>query len=268
MRLNQKIFLSACSLIVFLYAQAQTDTTDEQDCTTGFLKRSDSIQSPYKIMIVTKGSKTMTLPSFLKLQSYAFTETVLADLDKDGKKELVINDFTGGAHCCDEFYIFKNIAPNKYQYAGKTFAGNVCITDDNEFIYDFYELFGYFFTCYACAYEDTTDTGPTPLHNIILKYNKGKLTVVPGDPELKSQINDNLAKLGEQTYQKLEGEADQDNGLRKEFAINLAVFYYSFGRNLIETKKLFDKYYKYPDARKVWTEFVTQLKVVRESNDF
>jgi hypothetical protein len=62
-------------------------------------------------MVVTKAGKTMTLPSFLKLQSYAFIETVLADLDNDGKKNLSVNDFTGGAHCCDEFYIFKNIVP-------------------------------------------------------------------------------------------------------------------------------------------------------------
>jgi hypothetical protein len=49
--------------------------------------------------------------------------------------------------------------------------------------------------------------------------------------------------------------------------MNLAVFYYSFGRNMIETKKLFDKYFKFL-MQKSMAEFASQLKVIRESNDF
>ncbi len=90
----------------------------------------------------------------------------------------------------------------------------------------------------------------------------------PVDRELRSQINDNLGKLGEQPYEKLEDEIAQDNGLRKEFAMNLAVFYYSFGKNIIETQKLFNKYYKFPDAKKVWTAFLKQLQHMKKDNDF
>ena len=36
--------------------------------------------------------------------------------------------------------------------------------------------------------------------------NKGKVAVVPGDKELRSSINDNLGKLSEQPYEKLENE--------------------------------------------------------------
>src|SRR5260221_1291860 len=115
----------------------------------------------------------MTMASFLKAQTYDDIQYGLVDLDNDRKKELIISDFTGGAHCCDEFFIFKNIAPNKYQYVARTFAGNVCVTNKNEFLYDFYELVGYFFTCYAFAYEDTTDTTPAQLYNIGFKYNCG-----------------------------------------------------------------------------------------------
>jgi hypothetical protein len=271
MLVNQKIILAFCYLFILLPVYAQQDSTDtdhEEDCTTNFFERSEIVKSPAKIILVNKSGKTMTMASFLKAQTYADIQHGLADLDNDGKKELIINDYTGGAHCCDEFFIFKNISTNKYQYVAKTFAGDVCVTNKNEFLYNFYELFGYFFTCYACAYEDTSDMAPAPLHNIVLKYNKGKLSVVPGDKELRSQIIDNLSILGEQPYQKLEREIDQDNGLRKEFAINLAVFYYSFGRNMIETKKLFDKYYKYADAKKVWAQFSTQLQFIRKDNDF
>jgi hypothetical protein len=59
-----------------------------------------------------------------------------------------------------------------------------------------------------------------------------------------------------------------DEGLRKEFAMNLVVYYYSFGRNLAQTQQLFNKYYKFPDAKKIWAEFARQLQGIRKSSDF
>ncbi|HYM95339.1 MAG TPA: hypothetical protein VET23_14470 [Chitinophagaceae bacterium] len=252
---------------------ANDSAIDQTECYEKFFQKCEPISAPGKTMLILKNKKTVSLNSFFKYSNADTsmgigTQQGLADLDNDGKKELVLYDYTGGAHCCDEFYIFKNIAPNKYQYVAKTFAGDVCITDKNEFIYDFYQQYGYFFTCFACAYADSSDAGPQPVHGITLKYSKGKLVVVPGDKELKSTINDNLGKLREQPYQKLQDEADQDNGLRKEFALNLAVYYYSFGRNLAGTKQLFDKYYHFPDAKEVWTRFVQILNGIRKDSDF
>jgi hypothetical protein len=273
-----KIILLIPYIFIFSAMQAQVDTVihrsdtlieEESDCTNSFFERGEKLNSPAKTWVVTKSKKTMPVAAFMKTSAMSSVAgPVLADLDKDGKKELVISNFTGGAHCCDELYIFRNTGPNKYQYVSKLFAGNTCITETNDFLYDFYEQFGYFFTCYACGYEDTSDTGPDLVHHIILRYNKGKMIVVPGDKELRSKITDNLAKLGEQPYEVLKEDIDQDNGLRKEFALNLAVFYYSFGRNLIETQKLFNKYYKYPDAKKVWSEFLRTLNFIKKENDF
>jgi hypothetical protein len=251
----------------------QDSVTLVEDCYDKFFQQSEKITSPGKTMLITKSKKVISLAAFLKSNFSDNTMGVephegLADLDSDGKKELVLFSYTGGAHCCDEFYIFRNIAPNRYQYVAKTFAGDVCITEKNEFAFNFYQQFGYFFTCFACSYEDTADTAPEHVQGILLKYSKGKLTVIRGDQELRSTIYDNLGKLGEQPYQQLMDPADQDNGLRKEVAMNLAVFYYSFGKNLVETKKLFDKYYKFPDSKKVWTAFLVQLKTLSTNNDF
>lgn len=261
----------------FFYQQdtviQNSDSLDEEpDCNDNFFKTCEPV--PAKTILVLKNQKLVSLKKFFS--NYSGADTMLGiqplqglkDLDNDGKKELVLYDYTGGAHCCDEFYVFKNIGPNKYQYVAKTFAGDVCVTEKNELIYSFYQQYGYFFTCFACAYQDTSDTGPKPVAMIILRYNKGKLNVVPGDRELKNTITDNLEKLKEQPYQKLQDEADQDDGLRKEFALNLAVYYYSFGKNLVQTKTLFDKYYRFPDAKKVWNEFVNMLKGIRMDSDF
>ena len=77
-----------------------------------------------------------------------------------------------------------------------------------------------------------------------------------------------LARLSEQAYEKLDDDISFDNGLRKEFAINLAVYYYSFGRNMPATQALFNKYYKFPDAKKVWASFTETIKYIRQENKF
>jgi hypothetical protein len=265
----RKIFSGFVLFFSFSSLHAQVDSVIDQDTdpTLHFFQQNEKVTLPATVTLVTKTNKIVKLPAFLdSIGIYA--NHVLADLDKDGKKELLISNYTGGAHCCDEIYIFKNIAPNRYQQAVKFFAGNTMITKNNEFVYNFYEQFGYFFTCYACAYTDTTDAAPVQLYNIVLKYNKGKVTVVPGDKELRSTIMDNLGKLGELPYENLPDASSFDNGQRKEFAINLAVFHYSFGRNILETQKLFNKYYKFPDAKKVWATFVKQLQYMKKDNDF
>jgi hypothetical protein len=51
-------------------------------------------------------------------------------------------------------------------------------------------------------------------------------------------------------------------------AINLAVFYYTFGKNITGTHKLFNKYYKYPNAKKVWAAFTKSLLNIKKDSDF
>ena len=266
------LLIAAIILSFSMYARnnfLQQDTSVVEDCFEKFFNKTEKISSPEKTMVVVKAGKTLSISSYLKNKEMGEESRYgLADLDNDGKKELVIYNYSGGAHCCDQFFFFKNISSDKYQLTAKTLAGNVCIKENNEISFDFYEQYGYFFTCYACSYENTSDVAPQPVFEIKLKYNKGKLLIVPGDKELRSKINDNLGKLGEQPYQKLEGDADQDNGLRKEFALNLVVFYYSFGKNLVTTKSLFDKYYKFPDSKKVWLDFTRILNGIKGDNSF
>ena len=275
---SARIVLAALfPVLFFTTVQAQEDSLMHQrdsaviagdDPTTMFFQNEEKSKTPGKVLLVTKTGKTVSLSNFLKDPDFDAADHVLSDLDNDGKKELLIYNYTGGAHCCDEIYIFKNTGPGKYQYVATLFAGHTLITKEKEFVFTFYELFGYFFTCYACGLIDTTDEAPIDIRAITLHYSKGKLLINPGDPELRSIINDNLAKLGEQPYEKLDEELAQDNGLRKEFAMNLAVYYYSFGKNLPETQRLFNKYYKFPDAKKVWTEFAKQLLQIRKDNNF
>jgi hypothetical protein len=241
--------------------------------TTLFFQEAEKTKTTEKTILITKAKKTLSLKKFLNtlnggiIDAPLYADHGFADLDGDGKTELLIWNFTGGAHCCDEIYIFKNIAANKYQHAAKMFAGHTVINEKNEFEYNLNENFGYFFTCYACGYADTSDAAPIDVSSIPLRYKTGKLVAIPGDTELKSIINDNLAKLGEQPFVKV-NNADFDEGLRKEFAFNLARYYYSFNKSMAATQQLFNKYYKYPDAKKVWASFVKQLAYMKSKNDF
>lgn len=268
MRKSLLLFFVVSRLTAFAQEPADSAVVPETDPTILFFQQGEKVNDPAKTLLVTKARKTVSLKKFTETELSDYADHVLADLDNDGKKELLLYDFTGGAHCCDEVYIFKNTAPGKYQHVAKLFAGNTIISSEKQFVFNFYEHFGYFFTCFACAYTDTTDEAPLEVRSIQLKYVQGRLSVVKGDQELRSTINDNLGKLGEQPYELLEDEISFDNGLRKEVALNLAVFYYSFGKSLPATKQLFDKYYKFPDARKVWTSFVKNLQEVRANNDF
>ncbi len=236
------------------------------DATIRFFQENEKAGNASQIMLVTKNKVRINLASMLqKLGPYG--DHALADLDYDGKKELLLYNYTGGAHCCDAIYIFKNTTADKYQQVAKLFAGNTVIGDSNKFYYNFHESFGYFFTCFACVHEDTADEAPIRTSRIALKYKNGIVSTSRGDQELRSRINDNLAKLGEMPYQKLDDEQQQDDGLRKEVALNLAVFYFKFGKNLNETQRLFNKYYKFPDAKKVWAEFVKTLNNVKKDSD-
>ena len=273
-----KIILLVCFFASSQFLLAQTDSVvikmsdktieEDVDSTTYFFENGEKVSNPAKIMLLTKANKTISLAAFLKNEDMTAPDHVLSDLDNDGKKELLISNYTGGAHCCDEIYVFKNIGINKYQQAAKLFAGNTIITNDKLFVYNFYQQFGYFFTCFACALDDTSDTAPVEMQHIKLKYFKGKLMPVAGTAEMRSAINDNLAKLSELPYEKLDADFSQDNGMRKEFAMNLAVFYYSFGKNLADTRNLFNKYYKFLDAKKVWASFVKEIGYISSQSSF
>jgi hypothetical protein len=279
MKIIKRILLLAVPIfnITMLEAQERDTVMYQRDSavvpaterTVVFFQENERLtaSSMAKILLITNSRKTVKLPVFLKGLNMEYPDVVLADLDNDGKKELVIYNFTGGAHCCDEIYIYKNTAPNKYQHVVKLFGGHTVITAAKEFEFMLDESFGYFFTCFACNIADTSDAAPIPLRSIVLRYAKGKLAVIPGDQEVRSTINDNLGKLGEFPFEPLD-ETGMDEGIRKEIAMNLAVFYYSFGRNLTETQRLFNKYYKHPDAKKVWTAFAKYLAYIKKESDF
>jgi hypothetical protein len=72
--------------------------------------------TPDKVVVITKTRKTISLTNLLKNISLntgkwvgnplddtnSFIDYAFSDLDNDGKNELLVSNFTGGAHCCYE----------------------------------------------------------------------------------------------------------------------------------------------------------------------
>lgn len=247
----------------------QTDSAivSESDATVLFFQEGEKVSRPEKIQLQLLSKKTSSLAAFFKTDEMMYPDHVLFDLDKDGKKELLITNFTGGAHCCDEIFIFKQKRKNKYEQVAKLFAGNTLITTDHEFLYDFHEQFGYFFTCFACGFSSPDGINPVEVNHITLRYTKGKMEVIPGTEELKQTIFSNLQLLTKQSLLYTYKDLLQDDGLRKEIALNLVVYYFSFGKNISATQQLFSNYYHSEDHDSVWQAFVNKLEeVLAESN--
>lgn len=250
------------------------DTTiAEVGCVDAFFKSGSSVGDSTQIMVTDRNGKKMSLAEFIQFETEgeerleAFFLKGLFDLDGDGKKELVLNTYTGGAHCCDEFLFFEPIGLNMYRFAASTIAGDVCPEEGNTFKFYFFQNLGYFFTCYACAYNTA---GYLPISErafVRFRYENGKLLVIPGDEKLKDNLMSNLSVLKKQPFAPL-GEYDMDDGLRKEYAFTLAAFYFSFGKNMHETQKLFNEYYTFPDSAKVWKEFRESLLAIDKDNSF
>lgn len=239
------------------------------DPTTLFFQEGEKTKTPGKVILVMRDKKVKSLSALLKSYSYdnepsPFADYAFADLDKDGKKELLIYNYTGGAHCCDEIIVFRNTGINRFQHAGRMIGGNTII-EKGGFTFHFTEPFGYFFTCFACEYEDAS---LIENFSIRLRYANGRIKTVAGDSAYRNLIIKNLKSLGSKPYQPLEEDIEQDDGWRKEIAFNLACYYYAFGKNLVNTKSLFQQYYKYPDAVNFWKQFARQISYMRQENDF
>ncbi len=250
--------------------EAQTDST--ADCFDAFFTSSTPIKNKSSVKLLVEKGKTTTLAVFTKADGETKPMAGLKDLDGDGVKELIVWDYTGGAHCCDEFYFFKSSGANQYSYVAKLYAGNTCVDAQNNFVYNLHESFGYFFTCFACGLtsdEDGKQTkGLTVIDDINLHYKAGKLLIQSGDAALKSTIKKNLVYIKNLGWDGGVPDDEFDDGRRKELALNLAAYYFLFGKNLVETKSLFTTYYPFKDAAKVWTQFMQNLNNVKKNNDF
>jgi hypothetical protein len=237
------------------------DYGNEPDCYTNFFTTSVPIDTN-NIIIINDEGREQKLPDFINEQELVkeYTNITFKDVDKDAVEELWIRNFTMGAHCCDEWYVFLKQPGGKFRQTAKLSGGNVCVKD-SLFSFTFDEAFGYFMSCFACGFNDSAK-GFVMMRDIALRFNKGRFEVVPYPKNQEAQLIKNMQILKQEGVGEIEN--NMDNSVRKEFAMNLAVYYYNHGKNINATKKLFDTYYTFSDAKRVWKEFLDHLKDAKE----
>jgi hypothetical protein len=218
------------------------------------------------VLILGDGTRT-SLTQFFKDEFMSpVSEYGIKDLDRDGLNELIVFNNTGGAHCCDEYHIFHQRREDEFELKAHIMGGQTCIDPStNAFNFSFTENLGYFFACYACEFEDSTGAFK-PMRDISLVYSNGALEVTPYDSIAEKQNLFNLEVLQNHGFEDLEGM--MDNGWRKEFAMNFAVWHFNHGKNWNNTRQLFRKYYNFSDSLKVWQEFFTTLTESARENTF
>ncbi len=279
--------LCACLFIFFLLAacnNADTNTSSSPDSTSAakdslsadlmayencyqtFFKGLPTFKDSASAALRLQNGQQVSMTQFFRDEFMSQnSEYGEKDLDGDGTTELILYNNTGGAHCCDEFYIFQKTSDSSFNFKGHI-TGSACVdANTNVFSFSFSEMLGYFFGCYACAFDDSTGVFKR-LRGISLKYSKSGLAVVPYDAQAEKQNIANLEILQKHGYEKMEDM--MDNGWRKEYAMNMAVWYYNHGKNWDNTKQLFHKYYTFPDMQKIWDEFQSTLTEAEKDNTF
>lgn len=185
-------------------------------------------------------------------------------LDGTGEKQVVLEHFTGGAHCCD------------YIVAGVLKSGNFIVKDtlwwgDSGFeIKDLdkngkYELTGYD-TRFGYAF---TNFAQSIFPVIIFQYRGGKfINVTKKFPDLvekdmkdfKKQLNDEYLKKGYDCPPKGEETFNTDAGAVQAYLAAITEDYYNLGR-MDDAYDYIDKVYKCSDKKKFIDKLKTDYKL-------
>jgi len=179
------------------------------------------------------------------------------DIDRNGKPELYLTYYTGGAHCCNESYLFRNTAPNRFEEVFSFTGGSELDFAGNMIIANFYEQTAYFYTCYACMINDTLPKQDFYPH-ITLVYEDDSIFLAPHDEALNETIHENLKFLKRWTGHP-EFMEDADSGVRKSYAEHIITYFFNNQTDLSQTRSLFSAYYAGKDSLEVWEGIETHM---------
>lgn len=175
------------------------------------------------------------------------------DLDANGKKEILIETFTGGAHCCTSLYIAA-ITGNGFEFLDTAYWGNCYYNikdlnnDGKKEIIGRNDMFAYYFTNFSMSRFPV----------FIYAFRKNKLKLV--NTEFKTYIHNNIKDLEEElNLYKTRGfecpksdSADvfnTDAGAVQAILAAITADYYYIGESE-EGYKYINKTYSCPDKKK------------------
>jgi hypothetical protein len=253
--------ISLFPLVVVFVSVSCNSTTDkttarQQADTTAAEKPAAlaAIADSSKLMIINRKKEKLSYGAYrntFEPVSPSMQPTFTAkDIDGDSNNEIVVDYYTGGAHCCQVTTILSRTGETEMTEV-LNYTGGTIISGDTVSL-DFYEALGYFHTCYACGLEHPRAV--SPMANFL--YKKGTFGFLPVNDQTNNAILTNLKFVKSRGIPNKDNPGDDgfDDGTRKEIAINLTAWYFNNGRNTGETRKLFDEYYSHTDGGKIWKD--------------
>jgi len=201
------------------------------------------------------------------------SELFRGDIDQNGVTELVLESYSGGAHCCSTYAMYA-LAP-KFKLIKKMPLGNSSLSikdingDGKKELLMLDDLFSYFESlCYACS----------PGMYVAVDYNAGELKL---NPQLTKEISkDVLTKKLSTTNVTFKNKIlyfeDRDNRYRSTAALQHFLYYIYTGEHKIALSIL-DNYFTYPNkwVKKVlYARLMHQIQAsqfwstIKEINDF
>jgi len=255
------LFIAFFTIIVsvFLYYKLKRDNTEDIEIE---LKTNVPINDAKRTFLILENNKKIRLDKFPEGDDYVNTDIrdsairCLIDLDNDNIPELVTEYFTGGAHCCDVSDIFIKLSDNTYKRVF-SYNGSIALRSKTLGLY-FYEDLGYFNTCYACGVEVKMPFNLSPEINLIFK-NKS-FEFAEKSATLNEGIEENLKTLKAKGIPNMTNDDfSQDDGTRKEYALNIVSYFFNTDRNLTKTKELFYSYYNHDDKNRIWNQLEEYL---------
>lgn len=218
---------------------------------------SEEISEPdySNIILVFEKGKKIPLADYPDQEYLERNETTrkvtFADLDNDGTPELLTEYYTGGAHCCMAYDLFRKTADNTYERFF-TFDGgfNSLSISDNKLEINFSEQLGYFFTCYACDIEDEMPDS-TFKSSFKMVLAGGEMQLDAPQPSVLNGIIKDLEYLRKRPVPDFD-ELNMDDGTRKAFAMRIITYLFNSNGNVDATRRLFYDTYRGSDKDIVW----------------
>ncbi|MBL8006156.1 MAG: hypothetical protein JNJ56_01385 [Ignavibacteria bacterium] len=200
---------------------------------------------------------------FKKTYYDRITEIKDYDLDGNGKREILIQNYSGGAHCCTSLFAgeFKN---SKFVFTDSVNWGNSFyeITDLNndkkQEITGVNDMFAYEFTNYA----------QSQFNLLIFGFDKGKfINVTNKFPDIVSahikDLEEELKQYTDTGYKCMQADEDTfntDAGAVKAILAAITAEYHTLG-NVPEGYKLIDQMYACPDKDRFIQILKTDFKL-------
>jgi len=178
--------------------------------------------------------------------------------DIENSTIMEIKQYSGGSHCCNMTYLLYKYG-DEYKTFYYNFGGEIDYLE-NEIEVDFYENIGYFFSCYNCSVENL----PNELNCVYyLGYSYDKIKESKPKSYLNRMILENLQYLRENGNPEF-NENGQDNGLRKEFASSMIMYFFNNNWNIELTAETFYKYYIWNDSEEIFKRIVEHIDSIDE----